>query len=135
MKQSLRIAQSLSFAALGLVCALSAGAAAQSLDCDGAVVAAQESIDRTTANLTGMEAHMAAEELDSVHALLAVAGDYLGQAEATCATDAAAPYELAQGIAQASAARGYAEAADMLHFAYMANMSGMPSMSGMPGGM
>ena len=91
MKLSLRIAPRLSFAALSLACALSAGAAAQTLDCDAAVVAAQESMERTTGNLTGMEAHMAAAELESVHALLAVAGDYLGQAEATCATEAATP--------------------------------------------
>jgi hypothetical protein len=98
-------------------------AAEQPIDCSTPIARAQQSIDKITGDLQGMDTMMAKEELSQVHALVSEAESLQKQARHDCAKSAT-PYAQARGIARADAADGYATAADILHFHYMQPVSG-----------
>jgi hypothetical protein len=105
---------------------------AQSLDCQQPVQRAQKSVDKVNDDLKGMES-MPKDQLDHVHALLDDAKKNLDAARQGCAKPLD-DYARARAQGDAEAARGYATAADRLHFTYMKSgksMGGMKGMSGM----
>jgi hypothetical protein len=105
-----------------LVCPRPA-AAQPALDCAKPVQQAQQAIDKVTEDMKGME-KMPKEQLVQIHALLDDAKMQLDGARHNC-DKPRADYDLARAVAKAEAARGSADAADMLHWHYMKGMSGM----------
>jgi hypothetical protein len=116
-------------AAAVLAAALASPAWAESLDCAKHIQAAQAAIDKVTDDMVGMEM-MPKGQLADVHALLDAAKKFVKGAHHDC-DQARADMQRASGLAQADAARGYAEAADILHWQYMKPMSGSTGMHGM----
>jgi len=107
---------------------------AQGLDCAKPIQEAQASIDKATEDMKGMQ-NMPKHELVQLHALLDDSKMLLDGARHNCEKPQG-DYDLARAIAKAYAARGYATAADILHFQYMKSMKGKegtPGMKGMPG--
>jgi hypothetical protein len=119
--------------ALPLGLGLLAGSAfAEDIDCGAHVTTAQTAIDKVTDDMKGME-KMPKDQLRSVQGLLDEAKKTLDGARHTC-DQPKGDADRARAIARAEAARGSAEAADILHWHYMksgGSMSGMPGMSGM----
>ncbi len=119
----------------GLVAALPTMAVAQvtqDLDCGMHVKTAQSAIDKVTDDMKGMES-MPKDELLQVHTLLDDARMYLDAARRYC-DKPQADYDRAVAIGKAEAARGYATAADMLHFRFMKGSAGMKGMRDMGSG-
>ena len=114
---------------------LAVPAFAEDIDCGTHVKTAQTAIDKVTDDMKGMET-MPKDQLRSVHGLLDEAKKTLDGARHTC-DQPRGDVDRARAIARAEAARGSAEAADILHWHYMksggamSGMSGIPSMSGM----
>lgn len=119
-----------------VACALSSvlahAAAAQEIDCRKHVQTAQGAIDKVTDDLKGMEQMMQKEQLVYVHALVDDAKTYLESARHECESPAA-DYARARAIAKAEAARGSAEAADILHWHFMTAVPGPKPATTMPG--
>ena len=113
---------------LGLV---TVPAFADDIDCAAHVKTAQTAIDKVTDDMKGMET-MPKDQLRSVHGLLDEAKKTLDGARHTC-DQPKGDADRARAIARAEAARGSAEAADILHWHYMKNGKGGMSMSGMSG--
>jgi hypothetical protein len=111
---------------LGLV---TVPAFADDIDCAAHVKTAQTAIDKVTDDMNGMET-MPKDQLQSVHTLLDEAKKTLDGARRTC-DQPKGDADRARAIALAEAARGSAEAADILHWHYMTNGKGGMSMSGM----
>ena len=109
---------------------LSTSVAAQEVDCAKHVQRAQAAIDRTTEDIKGMD-KMPKDQLLSVHVLLDDAEMLLDGARRTC--ERHADFDRARAIARAEAARGSAEAADILHWHLMRDMPGMKPAAGVPG--
>jgi hypothetical protein len=99
-----------------------AGAQA-ALDCAKPVQQAQQAIDKVSEDMKGMD-KMPKDQLVQIHALLDDAKMLLDGARHNC-DKPQADYDLARAIARAEAARGSADAADMLHWHFMKGMSGM----------
>jgi hypothetical protein len=104
---------------------------------------AQKAIDKVTGDLQGMDKMMAKSEMSQIHGLVGQAERYRKAAQQDC-KPTNTPYVQAQAIARATAANGYATAADVLHFHYMeetgsggtktgGNMGDMKGMGGMKG--
>jgi hypothetical protein len=114
---------------LGLV---AVPALADDIDCATHIKTAQTAIDKVADDMKGMET-MAKDQVRSVHGLLDEAKKTLDGARHTC-DQPKGDADRARAIARAEAARGSAEAADILHWHYMksggSGMS-MPGMSGM----
>jgi hypothetical protein len=114
----------------------SVSTAAEEIDCAKPLKSAQGAIDKVTDDLKGME-RMPKDQLTAVHALIDDAQMFLEGARREC-DPSGADYTRARAIAKAVAARGSAEAADILHWQFMkaapaAKAAGtMPGMS-MPG--
>jgi uncharacterized protein YoxC len=108
-----------------------AAQAAQDLDCAMHVKTAQSAIDKVTDDMKGME-KMPKDQLTNVNTLLNDARNLVGTAQQTCSKPKN-DYELAQAIAKAEAARGSAEAADILHWHYMKATPGMKDMTSSSG--
>jgi hypothetical protein len=116
--------------------------AAQGLDCKKPIQTAQKAIDKVTDDLKDMDKKMPKNQLQDVHALLDDAKSNLDGAHQSCDTQSPSATDQARAIGKAEAARGYAVAADKLHFHFMKETKGMQgmgsgkSMSGMkePGG-
>jgi hypothetical protein len=100
--------------------------AVQDLDCGMHVKTAQSAIDKVTEDMKGME-KMPKDQLASVNALLNEAKKLFGAAHQTC-DKPKNDYDRARAIAKAEAARGSAEAADILHWHFMKAMPGMTGM-------
>jgi hypothetical protein len=100
--------------------------AAQDLDCGKHVTTAQSAIDKVTEDMKGME-KMPKDQLGYVNTLLNDAKKLAAAAQQTCNTPKN-DYDRARAIAKAEAARGSAEAADILHWHFM---KGMPAMKEM----
>ncbi|MBK5105274.1 MAG: hypothetical protein JJE42_13580 [Burkholderiales bacterium] len=105
---------------------------AGSLDCAKHLQAAEAAIDKVAEDMKGMEM-MAKSQLADVDALLNVARKFATDSHHDC-DQPRADLDRARGIAQADAAKGYAIAADMLHWQYMKPMTGSSSMTGMQHG-
>jgi len=101
--------------------------AAQDLDCAMHVKTAQTAIDKVTDDMKGME-KMPKDQVGHVNSLLNDAKNLVGAAQQTC-NRPKNDYDSAQAIAKAEAARGSAEAADILHWHYMKAMPGMKGMT------
>src|SRR5262245_34013617 len=113
---------------LGLV----AGSAfAEGIDCATHVKTAQTAIDKATDDMKGME-KMPKDQLGSVHGLLDEAKKLIDGARQTC-DQPKGDADRARAIARAEAARGSAEAADILHWHYMKSGGAGMNMSGMSG--
>ena len=97
-------------------------ALAQGIDCTAAIEAGTAAVEKTNADLTGMDAFMPPERMVAIRSILGDAQMLLENAVTVCGGADATPYDLARGVARASAAKAYAEAADMLHFEYMMHM-------------
>jgi len=110
---------------------LAGPAFAEDIDCGTHVKTAQTAIDKVTDDMKGME-NMPKDQLGSVHALLEEARKTLDGARRSCAQPKG-DVDRARAIARAEAARGSAEAADILHWHYMKSGGAMSGMSGMPG--
>jgi hypothetical protein len=108
-----------------------AAAMAQAIHCDEHVQKAQSAIDKVNEDMKGMES-MPKDQLAQIHSLLGDATKLLQGARQTC-QHPQADFDRAQAIARAEAARGSAEAADILHWHYMRGMPAMKSGSSMPG--
>lgn len=118
--------------ALPLALGLPVGSAfAEDIDCGTHVKTAQTAIDKVTDDMKGMET-MPKDQLRSVHGLLDEAKKTLDGARHTC-DQPKGDADRARAIARAEAARGSAEAADILHWHYMKSGGSGTSMSGMPG--
>ena len=105
---------------------------AADIDCGTHVKTAQTAIDKVTEDMKGME-NMPKDQLQNVHGLLDEAKKLVDGARHTC-DQPKGDADRARAIARAEAARGSAEAADILHWHYMkggGSMSGMSGMSGM----
>jgi len=98
-------------------------AAQPTLDCAKPLQQAQQAIDKVTEDMKGME-KMPKDQLVQIHALLDDAKMELDGARHNC-DKPRGDYDLARAVAKAEAARGSAEAADMLHWDYMKGMPGM----------
>ena len=118
--------------ASALLSVLVQAAAAQEIDCRKHVQTAQGAIDKVTDDLKGMEQMMLKEQLVYVHALVDDAKRYLEGARHECES-AGADYDRARAIAKAEAARGSAEAADILHWHFMTAVPGPKPAATMPG--
>jgi len=119
--------------AVTFVCALTLVApsyalAAQDLDCAKPIQRAQSAIDKVTDDLKGMET-MPKNQLQDINTLLDDAKSNLDGARQSCDKSTSAT-EQARAIGKAEAARGYAVAADKLHFHFMKDMTGMKGMGG-----
>jgi hypothetical protein len=114
-----------------LVALLPQSIQAQGLECAKHLQDAQTAIEKVTEDMKGME-QMPKDQLLQVHTLLDDAKMLLEGARHNC-DKPQADYDLARGIAKADAARGYATAADILHFQYMKSMPAMKGGQGMPG--
>ena len=106
-------------------------ALAQSLDCRQPIQRAQKSVDKVSDDLKGMES-MPRDQLERVHALIDEAKKNLDAARQGCGKPGD-EYAHARAQGDAEAARGYATAADRLHFTYMKSGKGMSGMKGMGG--
>ena len=92
---------------------------AQAFGCPNAIDAAQEVIDKVKGDMGGdMSKQMPKEQMALVHGLLDDAKSRLTSARHNHEKPQGA-YDHARAIAKANAARGYAHAADLLHFQYM----------------
>jgi hypothetical protein len=98
------------------------------LDCTKSVQQAQQSVDKVSEDLKGME-KMPKDQLLQVHTLLDDAKMLLDGARHNC-DHPRGDYDIARAIAKADAARGSAEAADVLHWHFMKGMSAMTGMGG-----
>jgi hypothetical protein len=98
-------------------------AAQPALDCAKPVQQAEQAIDKVTEDMKGME-KMPKDQLVQIRALLDDAKMLLDGARHNCDRPQA-DYDVARAIARAEAARGSADAADMLHWHFMKAMSGM----------
>jgi len=116
-------------AAALMAATLTGPAWAGSLDCAKHLQAAEMAIDKVVEDMKGMEM-MPKSQLADVDALLDVARNLASEAHRDC-DQPRADLDRARGLAQADAAKGYAVAADMLHWQYMKPMSGSSSMTGM----
>jgi erythromycin esterase-like protein len=105
--------------------------AAQDLDCATHVKTAQGAIDKVTDDMKGMD-KMPKDQLKNVNTLLNDAKNLVEAAQKTCRKPKN-DYESAQAIAKAEAARGSAEAADILHWHYMKATPGMKDMNSSSG--
>ena len=110
---------------------LTVPAFADDIDCATHIKTAQTAIDKVTDDMKGMET-MPKDQLRSVHTLLDEAKKTLDGARHTC-DQPKGDADRARAIARAEAARGSAEAADILHWHYMKNAKAGMSMSGMSG--
>ena len=122
------------FLCLAALPTMTVAQAAPGLDCAAHVKTAQNTIDKVTDDMKGME-KMPKDQVGHVNALLNDAKRLAGAAQQTCARPNN-DYDSAQAIAKAEAARGSAEAADILHWHYMKatpGMKGMSSSSDKPG--
>jgi hypothetical protein len=118
--------------ALPLGLGLLAGSAiAEDIDCATHVKTAQTAIDKVADDMKGMES-MPKDQLRSVHGLLDEAKKTLDGARRTC-DQPKGDADRARAIARAEAARGSAEAADILHWHYMKSGGSGMNMSGMSG--
>ena len=116
--------------ALPLGLGLLAGSAfADDIDCGTHVTTAQTAIDKVADDMKGME-KMPKDQLGSVQGLLDDAKKTLDGARHTC-DQPKGDADRARAIARAEAARGSAEAADILHWHYMKSGGSMSGMSGM----
>jgi hypothetical protein len=113
---------------LGLV---TVPAFADDIDCAAHVKTAQTAIDKVTDDMKGMET-MPQDQLRSVHGLLDEAKKTLAGARHAC-DQPKGDADRARAIARAEAARGSAEAADILHWHYMKSGGSGMNMSGMSG--
>jgi len=119
-----------SIIAIGMLAITPAALAAPAIDCATPIAKAQKSVNKITGDLQGMDKMMPKRELGEINGLVADAEKLLKKASEDCAKTSS-PYDQARGIAHADAANGYATAADILHFHYMAAMSsGSSAMSG-----
>ncbi|MFQ5783472.1 MAG: hypothetical protein ACE5H8_01455 [Alphaproteobacteria bacterium] len=91
---------------------------AQAFECPKHFAAAQAAIDKVIGEMKGMKGQMAKEDMALVHALIDDAKMMLAGAKHNHEKPQG-PYDHARAIAKADAARGYAEAADILHWNYM----------------
>ena len=114
-----------------LIASNAAVVGAEGLDCGKYVGSAQQAIDKVTEDMKGME-HMPKDQLVQLHTLLADARMFLDAARQSCERPEN-DFDRARAIAKAEAARGSAEAADVLHFHLMQASPGMKGMSGMTG--
>ena len=104
-------------AAFGTILFASQGAFA--FECPKHIAAAQAAIDKVTGDMGGeMSKQMPKEQMALVHALLDEAKMILAGAKHNCEKPQGA-YDQARANAKADSARGYAEAADILHFKMM----------------
>ena len=100
-------------AAFGL-CLLAQGAhAAQPIDCAGPIARAQKAIDKVTGDLQGMDRMMPKSEMTELHGFIGKAKKLNREARKNCAPRNST-YREAEAIAEATAAKGYATAADIL---------------------
>ena len=118
--------------AVAIVAAAPQMVRAQDLDCGPRIQTAQTTIDKVIDDMKGM-ASMPKGELLQIHALLDDARMYLDAARRNCDTPQA-DYDRAVAVGKAEAARGYATAADMLHFRFMKGSAGMKGMHDMGSG-
>lgn len=91
---------------------------AKAFECPRHFEAAQAVIDKVTADMQGMEEMMDRRDMALVHALLDDAKALLRAAHHNHEKPQGA-YDHARAIAKADSAKGYATAADILHFHYM----------------
>jgi len=105
--------------------------AAQAIDCQTHIAAAQGAIDKVSDDMKGMES-LPKDQLLYVHTLVADARMLLDGAHHDC-DQPQADYDRARAIAKAEAARGSAEAADILHWHFMKSMPGTKPSASMPG--
>jgi hypothetical protein len=115
-----------------LAATLTGPAWAGSLDCAKHLQAAEQAIDKVVEDMKGMEM-MPKSQLADVDALLNVARKFVADSHGDC-DQARADLDRARALAQADAAKGYAVAADMLHWQYMKPMPGSSSMGSMQHG-
>lgn len=114
-------------------CLLAQGAhAAQPIDCAGPIARAQKAIDKVTGDLQGMDKMMPKSEMTELHGFIGHAKKLNKKAQNYCAAKNSA-YREAEAIAEATAANGYATAADILHFHYMQMGASGGTMKGMNG--
>ncbi len=91
----------------------------QAFECPTHFAAAPAALDKVTADMGGeMSKQMPKEQMALVHALLDEAKMILAGAKHNCEKPQGA-YDQARANAKADSARGYAEAADILHFKMM----------------
>jgi hypothetical protein len=114
-----------------LLCLVPGVARAQGIDCAKHLQTAQGAIDKVTEDMKGMET-MPKDQLLYVQTLLDDAKMLLDGARHNC-EQPRADYDRARAIAKAEAARGSAEAADVLHWHFMKTGHGMKPSSGTPG--
>jgi len=106
---------------------MAVGQAARDLDCVMHVKTAQSAIDKVTEDMKGME-RMPKDQLGYINKLLNDAKKLSETAHQIC-DKPRNDFERARAIAQAEAARGSAEAADILHGHFMRAMPGMKGMT------
>ncbi len=107
----------LAASAAALLIQLPAGA--QAFECPKHFAAAQTAIDKITGDMGGdMSKQMPKEQMALVHALLDDAKTLLSSAKHNHAKPQGA-FDHGRAIAKADSARGYATAADILHFKMM----------------
>lgn len=92
--------------------------AATAFECPQHIEAAQQQIDKVMADMQGMEAMMSAEDMMLVHTLVDDSKMLLESARHNHEKPQGA-FDHGRAIAKADAAKGYATAADILHFQYM----------------
>ena len=91
---------------------------ANAFGCPNSIAEAQATIDKVTKDMKGMKGKMSKSEHALVHALLDDAKMHLAGAKHNHEKPQG-KYDHARAIAKAGAAKGYADAADILHFKYM----------------
>lgn len=101
-----------------MVLSLSLPFGVQAFECPKHFEEAQAAIDKVTDDMQGMEQMMDKSQMALVHALLDDAKMLLEGAKHNHEKPQGA-YDHARAIAKADAARGYAVAADILHWHYM----------------
>ena len=116
----------LAFTLLIALPATASAQTAQDLDCGTHLKAAETAIDKVTEDMKGME-HMPKDQVGHVNTLLREAKDLSRAAQQAC-DKPRDDYDRARAIAKAEAARGSAEAADILHWHYMKAVPGMKGM-------
>lgn len=115
------------FTALAALPTAAIAQASPDLDCGVHVKTAQSAIDKVTEDMKGMD-KMPTDQIGYVNKLLSDAKKFSEAAHHTC-DKPKNDFDRARAIAQAEAARGSAEAADILHWHYMKAMPGMKGMS------
>ena len=115
---------------LGCFLLAPAAFAAQPIDCAGPIAQAQKEIDKVTGDLQGMDKMMPKKEMTELHGLVGEAKKLNDEARRGCAPKNSA-YAQARAVAHATAANGYATAADILHFHYMEEPMGGGTMKNM----